>query len=183
MYRVSSFSIRCHDATVKTSLWIKIHSLSIFPTEFFEFRIMVLITERGQSSSSWIIIHFIFDRLLSNLSLELITFPLFIASIYLTPLPSISRRCDIVLKEKRKMQLFVPRDLFPSRIYPLSFSLFWNRWNHFGKFFGNDGRYFAAASCERWRGSHATVGQVGAFSFSSMELRGFAVSAGIGRGW
>lgn len=35
--------------------------------------------------------------------------------------------------------------------------------------------------CARWRGSHATVEQVGAYSFSGMEFRGFAVSGGIGR--
>lgn len=40
---------------------------------------------------------------------------------------------------------------------------------------------FAVLSCARWRGGHATVEQVGAYSFSSLELRGFAVSGGIGR--
>lgn len=32
--------------------------------------------------------------------------------------------------------------------------------------------------CALWRGGHATVEQVGAYSFSSVELRGFAVSEG-----
>jgi len=38
--------------------------------------------------------------------------------------------------------------------------------------------------CARWRGSHATVGQVGAYGFSSVEFRAFAVSEGdrTGRG-
>lgn len=82
------------------------------------------------------------------------------------------------------MQLFVP--VFKPNISPplsISLSLMESLESLYRKYFGNDGRYFAAVSCERWRGSHATVEQVGAFSFSSMELRGFAVSAGIGRGW
>lgn len=39
-----------------------------------------------------------------------------------------------------------------------------------------NGWCFAVLSCARWRGSHATVEQVAAYSFSSVEFRGFAVS-------
>lgn len=73
--------------------------------------------------------------------------------------------------------------LFARPSASLSLSLLESLESMYRIFRRDDGRYFAAVSCERWRGSHATVEQVGAFSFSSMELRGFAVSAGIGRGW
>ena len=38
-------------------------------------------------------------------------------------------------------------------------------------------------SCARWRGSHATVEQVVAYSFSSVEFRGFAVSGRDRTNW